>query len=276
MYGVLTRVTVVVAGLLCLGVVTMVGPDRLRRLRSSWRDRVRTGGPALLLLLVVLGINSVARDAVPQLSWVVGIEITDTLYQIEGAFVAQVQSLGNPAVTTYFSSVYVYGYVFLLVFPVVAYVALDELDSFRTLVWAYLFNYTLGLVCYALFIAYGPRNVLPELVDPLLYAPTPEYQLLTREVNHHTNVFPSLHTSLSVTALLLAYRTRDVYRRWFVVAAVLAVSVVVSTMYLGIHWATDVVIGVGLGWVSVALADRVVERDPLPALLSRVRPGTAN
>jgi len=76
MYGVLTRVTVVVAGLLCLGVATMVGPARLRRLRSSWRDRIRTGGPVLLLLLLVLGINSVARDAVPALSWVVGVEIT--------------------------------------------------------------------------------------------------------------------------------------------------------------------------------------------------------
>jgi len=172
-----------------------------------------------------------------------------------------VQSVAHPALTAYFSSVYVYGYVFLLVFPVLAYIVLDRLDSFRGLVWAFLFNYALGLVCYTVFIAYGPRNALPGLVEPLLYNPTPEYQMLTREINHNTNVFPSLHTSLSVTVLIFAYRTRDVYRRWLPVAALLSASIVVSTMYLGIHWATDVAAGMALAWVSVRLADRMVERD---------------
>ena len=260
MYEVLTRLTVVVAALLAVSVVTIIGRDRVRRFSDSWRERVLVGGPALLLLLVVLLVNSVARDAVPDISWIVGVEITDNLYQIEGSFVATLQSVEHPALTTYFSSVYVYGYVFLLVFPIVAYAMLDRLDSFRTLVWAYLFNYALGLVCYTLFIAYGPRNVLPELVEPLLYNPTPEYQLLTREVNHHTNVFPSLHTSLSVTALVLAYRTREALPRWLPIAALLSVSVLVSTMYLGIHWATDVLAGILLAWVSVRLADVIVDR----------------
>jgi membrane-associated phospholipid phosphatase len=269
MYGVFVRLVVVVGVLLAVGLPGLVGLDRLRQVRSSWRERLRRGGPALLLLLVVLGINSLARQALPDISWLVGIEITDTIYQLEGTVVASVQSVEHPALTAYFSSVYVYGYVFLLVFPVLAYVTLDRLDSFRGLVWAYLFNYALGLVCYTLFIAYGPRNALPGLVEPLLYNPTPEYQMLTREVNHNTNVFPSLHTSLSVTALVFAYRTRDVYGRWLPVAALLAASIVVSTMYLGLHWATDVVFGIVLAWVSVRLADRVVERDD-PGLRARL------
>lgn len=264
MYEVLVRLVVVVAVSLAVGSLTVVGRDRLRRAGRSWRERVRVGGPPVVLLLLVLGVNSVARQAVPDISWLVGVEITDSIVQIEGSLVARLQAVEHPAVTTYFSSVYVYGYAFLLVFPVLAYVVLDELDSFRTLVWAYVLNYGLGLVCYTVFIAYGPRNVLPELVEPLLYNPTPEYQLLTREVNHATNVFPSLHTSLSVTVLAFAYRTRDVYPRWFLLGAALSVSVVLSTMYLGIHWATDVVTGVVLAWVSVRAADAVVERGRGP------------
>jgi membrane-associated phospholipid phosphatase len=261
MYEVLSRFVVVVGVLLVAGLLTIVGFDRVRRSLVSWRERIRVGGPAVVLLLVVLGINSVARQTLPDVSWLVGVEITDTIHQFEGQLVARLQSVARPPLTAYFSSVYIYGYAFLLVFPVLAYATMDTLDSFRGLVWAYLFNYALGLVCYTLFIAYGPRNVLPGLVEPLLYDPTPQYQMLTREVNHHTNVFPSLHTSLSVTALAFAYRTRDVYARWFPVAATLSASIVVSTMYLGIHWATDVAAGVVLAWVSVRLADRVVERD---------------
>lgn len=261
MYEIFLRLGIVVLAMLVVGLVTIVGLDRIRRLRSSWRMRLRVGLPVLLLLLGVLAFNGIARQAVPHLSWIVGVEISDTLYLIEGSFVGSLQTVSHPALTAYFSYIYVYGYVFLLVFPLAAYFLLDSLDSFRATVWAYIFNYTLGLVCYIVFIAYGPRNIIPDLAEPLMYSSFPDYQLLTREVNRNTNVFPSLHTSLSVTALLLAYRTRSQYPRWLPVAAVLAVSVVIATMYLGIHWATDVVAGVVLAWVSVRLGIAMANRS---------------
>jgi len=64
----------------------------------------------------------------------------------------------------------------------------------------------------------------------------PEYQYLTREVNTSTNVFPSLHTSLSATVAAFAWQTRSEFPKWLPVAVVLAASVAISTMYLGIHW----------------------------------------
>ena len=96
-------------------------------------------------------------------------------------------------------------------------------------------------------------------------------------------MFPSLHTSMSVTAALLAWTTREQYPLWPPVAAVLAVSVCLSTMYLGIHWATDVVFGIALGWVSVRIGRHMEETPPdvrgfgsrlrsrLGALPSRIR-----
>jgi len=71
-------------------------------------------------------------------------------------------------------------------------------------------------------------------------------------------VFPSLHTALSVTVLLVAVSTHDEFPRWTPIAAVLAGSIVVATMFLGIHWVVDVVAGGLLAAGSVAVANRTV------------------
>ena len=255
----LARLVLVVGALLAVSLVTIVGTPRLRALRWQLRDRLRAVYPYVALLAAVLAANSVARDVGTGLSWLLDWNITGVIYAVEGEFVATLQSAGSPAVTTFLSFAYVYGYVFLLAFPILAYLALDDLDSFRRLALAYGFNYAIGVCCYVLFIAYGPRNLMPELVDSLLYANWPRSQLLTSEVNSNTNVFPSLHTSLSVTVVVLAARTRRTYPTWLVLSVPLAGSVVLSTMYLGIHWGVDVAAGTVLGVGSVVLADLVTD-----------------
>ena len=256
---VLTRLVVVVGLLLPLALAAFVGRERLETLRREWKPRLRTSGPVIAGLLVVLACNRVARQVGPKLSRKVGLHMTERFYALEGEFVLVFQAIESPMVTTYFTASYVYGYAFLLVFPIVAYFALSETRPFRRLLTAYALNYAIGLVLYVLVIAYGPRNVMPDaLAETMLYDASPEYQHLTREVNRNSNVFPSLHTSLAATVAAFAYATRGAYPRWFPVAVALATSVVVSTMYLGIHWAIDVGAGLVLAAVCVALSDRLV------------------
>jgi membrane-associated phospholipid phosphatase len=221
-------------------------------------ERLRESAPYLGFLAGILVVNKVARDLGPELSWIVGWNVTGLIYRVEGAFVAQIQSVATPWLTAFLSAVYLVGYVFLLTFPFVAYLTHPDRRVLQTTAVAYGLNYGLGLLCYTLFISYGPRNLVPDMVDPLLYGTYPQAQLVTSRVNVNTNVFPSLHTSLSTTTALLAWRTRDVFPRWAVVAVPLAACVTVSTMYLGIHWATDVLAGLLLGGGSLLLADRVV------------------
>ncbi len=266
---VLVQLVAVVILMIILGVAVVVGRYRLRETRTDWLDRVRAATPITAVLVAVLLFNSVARQIVPDLSWMIGRDLTWTIYDIEGQFVIWLQSQATPAATAFFSFIYIYGYVFLLTFPLIAYFALSNTRPLRELLAAYTLNYAIGLVLYTFVIAYGPRNLMPELVEALLYDTYPRYQHLTRQVNRNTNVFPSLHTSLAATVGLLAYRTRGIYPIWAAVAGVLAVCVAISTMYLGIHWAIDVLAGIGLAAVSVALATRLVGRWSLAAWIDR-------
>lgn len=253
---VLAKIAVIVLGMVCVAAVVVIGPRRLRETRARGRERLRRIGPFVVILGVVLIINRIGRRVGPELSWIIGWNVTGKIYAIEGTIVADVQSFAVPSVTTYFSFAYLHGYVFLLVFPLIAYFALENIEPLQETILAYTFNYGIGLLCYILFIAYGPRNLMPELVESLLYTNWPEAKFLTSQVNVNSNVFPSLHASLSLTVAALAYRTRDVYPRWWYLSWVLAASVVISTMYLGIHWALDVVAGGVLALVSVYAATR--------------------
>lgn len=255
------QVGVVVTLLLTIALIGIVGPKRLVRLGSTTPRELWTVVPYLLLLGVILVVNAVTRQVAPEISWLIGVNITGVIYSLEGAAVATIQAYATPWLTGYFSFMYIYGYVFLLVFPLVAYFALDDLTVLKQTCLAYSFNYGLGLLCYVVFIAYGPRNLMPDLVDSLLYSSWPETQLLTSQVNTNTNVFPSLHTSLALLVVFLAYTTRDTYPRWLPVAGLFASSVMVATVYLGIHWITDVIVGGLLAVLSFKLAQLAVRRS---------------
>lgn len=261
------NVAVVVVPMLIVASLTLVGPRRLSAAVRTYRWRLAAITTPLLLLATVLLVRVMTRDLLGELSRrVIGTYFTGSIFSIEHVLfetnpVVFLQSFQTEALTAYFAFIYVYGYVFLLVFPFIAYFALSEMDDLNTLVVAYTANYAIGLILYTLFIAYGPRNYDPLLFESLLYDAFPDFGYLTHEVNEPTNVFPSLHTSLSMTVLFVAWRTRDKYPLWVPVSAVFAISVALATMYLGIHWFSDVVVGTLLAFLSVSIGQHYTERD---------------
>lgn len=262
LFDVLLDVTTVTVALLAVSLVLIVGVGRLRSIyRYGLRKRIAATLPYFVFLGIVLGVMGTFRKAGADLSWLVGIEISSYILDLEGgAVILWLQSFESPALTMYFTAIYIYGYVYLLIFPFLAYLLASDLQPFRTLSLAYAFNYVVGILLYVTFIAYGPRNYELLGVAQLLYDTWPQSQLLTSEVNVNMNVFPSLHSSVSTTIAILAVKTRDRYPRWPLIAVPLAISVCVSTMYLAIHWATDVAAGIGLAVVAVWFAERYYDQ----------------
>ncbi|MGD8312931.1 MAG: phosphatase PAP2 family protein [Gammaproteobacteria bacterium] len=84
--------------------------------------------------------------------------------------------------------------------------------------------------------------------------------------------FPSAHTSMSLAvygflALMIA-RELAVQRRWlpYTTAGLIVVSIAFSRLYLGVHWFSDVLAGLSLGLVWVALLGIAYDRHPGPRL----------
>ena len=258
-------------------VPTCLGVDRVRSVvgdRRRLHRRLRAAAPFVGGLVVVLAINKGLLDRTEAFAYQYGIEATAWFHAVEGDLVGQLQTALPGWSLYYFGPIYVLGYAVLLTFPLVAYLFVDDPRALRTLVTSYAINYAVAVVCYTAVLAYGPRNYPADPVetdpasvtattaaaDQPLFNAFPAVTELTSQVNVHTNVFPSLHASLSLTVFMLAVSTRRELPRWTVVAGVLAASVVVSTMYLGIHWAVDVIAGAGLAVGSVVAASQIVDR----------------
>lgn len=221
--------------------------------------RVVRISPYVGFLVLVYAFNQWSHTTGQDISTTIGQNITIDLYAIEGDLVADLQRSIPEMFVEYFTVVYVFGFSFLLVFPIVAYFVLPSRRHLEELFVAYAVNYGVGALCYVLFIAYGPRNVIGHVGQPM-YEHYPELATLTGSVNSAANVFPSLHASLTLTVVLLAWRTRAVYPRWLWLSSVVTANVAISTMYLGIHWLLDVIAGILLAVLSVLVAVYVVDR----------------
>ena len=77
---------------------------------------------------------------------------------------------------------------------------------------------------------------------------------LMRPISGLDNCFPSTHVSFTVVIILVGYLFR-VRMRHTVLA--LGTTTILSTFVLGIHWLPDIVAGVAIACLSVALARRV-------------------
>ncbi|MFC6718483.1 phosphatase PAP2 family protein [Natrialbaceae archaeon GCM10025810] len=224
-------------------------------------------GPYLCAAGLFFFLKRLTHEESVRLSKSIGWDITARIYDLEGLFVAGLQDVLPGVLYPVLSAFYMFGFPYLLVAAPVLYFLTPTLGSLKELLVAYLLNYVVGSICYTLFIAYGPRVHVSEHVDGMMYDLYPETQELTSAVSSNTDVFPSLHTSLSVVVLLFAWQTRREQPRWFTVASVVTASVVLSTMALGIHWLTDVVAGVLLAVGSVVVARRLVstvDGEPTP------------
>ncbi|ETT67294.1 MULTISPECIES: phosphatase PAP2 family protein [Paenibacillus] len=169
-------------------------------------------------------------------------DYTPFIFGLEGHFVQAVQDIFY---SPWLTPIIVFFYIFMLQSVLAASLGVYLLDKNRVMLYAtcyaIIINYALAIPFYLYFPVNEVWSYLPAGVKFTMLDVFPKFEQEYRPLSGLNNCFPSLHTSISVTMALLAFRSGN--RRWMVITSISAVVIVFGIFYLGIHWLTDMIGG---------------------------------
>lgn len=158
-----------------------------------------------------------------------------------------------PPLSSFMRWVYLTGFDMVVWIPVVrSLVALDAVKMARYALAAHIIQFPLIIPFYSAFRVDEVWSVLGD-PDRCERGWTNEVRL-----DLGANCFPSMHTSVAFAIVLLAQREKSRTFRWTMCAY--GTAIIVSTVYMEIHWLADVFGGLLLGFSAVKLADWALAR----------------
>lgn len=178
---------------------------------------------------------------------------TNLIYAIEGSTVAVFQLVTTPSLTVFFTGMYLVGFPTLVLFTYIKLKACNEPAAHRYAL-AYVVLVLLALPFFLLFPVEVPARYPGVEIRPLMYNLDPTIKAGVSATDTLLKAFPSLHTGLSVLAVLYSRHADRCYRY---VATAGAAVIVFSTFYLGIHWLLDAVFAVVLAGIAYWISRRL-------------------
>jgi membrane-associated phospholipid phosphatase len=182
----------------------------------------------------------------------------------------------NPLLTNVLQFAYIsYYFIPLLLGGVL--IARGRFGAFEEVLFGILLCFYLSYVGYLLVPAIGPRFTLSHLQTGGLqgspFIGTIQEALNALEKNK-TDAFPSGHTAVSLMCLYYAWKERE--KKLLAVFIPVVTGLLISTVYLRYHYVIDVIAGIALTGLTLALAPglrRLLAETPVIRALQRVAPG---
>ncbi|MBI4881869.1 MAG: inositol phosphorylceramide synthase [Planctomycetes bacterium] len=258
-----------IAAFTVLFVRLAIGRGAARASANVWRELPRRPtfrlAVAIWLCVFLFDLAQTASDQA--LTRSLRIDFTPFLYEFEGTLVASIQQFLLSAPLTWLLT-----FAYLILFPALlfgsahAYDRLDDPRRVRMTAYVYALNYVFCLPFYLFFPVGEPFWYSPSLAQPLMDNVSPHLLNILRPMSGPDNCFPSYHTSLTVSLVLIAWSSSSRRFRW--AAACCGALILLSTIYLAFHWVLDVAAGVLAGWFVFEFSRRLADVPfPFPILV---------
>jgi membrane-associated phospholipid phosphatase len=164
------------------------------------------------------------------------------------------ERLINPLLTGLLQFAYI-SYYFIPLSLGVVLIAKGRFGEFEEVLFGILLCFYLSYIGYLLVPAIGPRFTLSHLQTGGLQG-SPFIEMIQDTLNalekNKTDAFPSGHTAVSLMCLYYAWKMRE--NKLFAVLIPVVTGLLISTVYLRYHYVIDVIAGIALTGLTIALA----------------------
>lgn len=199
----------------------------------------------------LLEVNLIDRATT---EWV-GTNYAPLIHSIEDNIVYWFSQHWTPALVYFLVFMYIAIYPFTLWFSPLYFLLNDEKKSMKTLAYGLLIIYVVALPFY-LFVPitnvykfYGLGSALNNVI--------PSVENFFYSVTTQNNTFPSLHTAMTIMIAWTAHLTRNKKFTYF--AYFCAVCVIISVIYLAVHWIMDVISGAALSIAAIFILNHFIK-----------------
>ncbi|MBZ5554681.1 MAG: phosphatase PAP2 family protein [Acidobacteriia bacterium] len=234
--------TIILVGTILLLVRLMVPRIPMGEIFRQIRERLPQTGYVLCLLaaLVVSLIDYVEAHFDARVTQAIQKDYTPFVSRFGTTWVEHIQRHRSVVATYLFTYTYIWIFpaIMFAVFFVLVYDNREEVAQF--LVAAYFTNLLFVLPFY-LFFPVNEVWVSDPHVRLLIDRISPLVMEHFRSISALDNCFPSFHTSLALLIAMAAWRSGR--SRVALLATLASLMVIVSTLYLGIHWPLDLLSG---------------------------------
>lgn len=230
---------------------------RKRKRGYTVRQLINGYWPYMLAAAAVYGLVQVQFPIRQHLHLLVNYDCTAYIEHLEGGMVAGFQSVATPTLTYLMTFVYIVFFSSIVVFTFIILAYTEQTSELKRFSLVYILNYLIAFPFYLLFPVTVTGYALPN-VQPLMYELHPTIYSAITMVDPLDNCFPSLHVALTFSTFLIIYGTN--LRRYKVFMTFAFPTVVFATLYLGVHWITDIIAGMALSFFTLHIADRYGEQ----------------
>ncbi|MHC1575117.1 MAG: phosphatase PAP2 family protein [Candidatus Methanogasteraceae archaeon] len=228
-------------------------PLECRKKKRGYTMRQLINGywPYILMAAIVYGLMQAQFPIQRELNLFVTYDCTHYIESIEGGLVSGIQQYANPTLTYMMTFVYLVLFSSVMIFTFLLFAYTEQMTALKQFSFVFIANYLIAFPFYLLFPVQVTGYALSN-VQPLMYELHPLIYEGITTVDPLDNCFPSLHATLVFSALLVVRTTNlDRYRRFLTIAFP---TIVFATLYLGVHWITDIVAGMMLSLFTFQIA----------------------
>ena len=256
---------------------------RLRRTQNvRWRrviENLHAHAPYLIAIGTTMLVMRIQNVYDLDITAALGLDWTPHVHALEGDVVARFQAaLRHPLLDLLLHFVYITVYAVYHIAAMVGFAVTGRTAMVKRFAVTWILIYGIALPFYLLapinetwttnpqYGCYqdytGPFGSFATSTAGVLHAECGDGGSIVQAISSINNCFPSLHNAFAWALPFLFWRSG--WRRAAAGTSVIAFLISVSTLYLGIHWITDLVAGVALAafvtWVAVRVDFRLDHR----------------